>query len=115
MSRKILPYWFTPTYQANPDLPVEFHLKPLDQGSLHTVQHSMKNGVPSWDGIKESFEKGVIGWKNVVIDGEDIAFGKAKVQQILSQPGSISWMLLLGEVSGQLYNNAFLTDEEKKT
>lgn len=116
MHRKTLPYWFTPEYQPNPESPIEFHLKPLDQETLYIVQHSKGMNVsPAWPGIKAAFEKGVIGWKNVTLDGTAVEFSADQAQKILRQPGSADWMILLGSISGELYQNAFLSAEEKKT
>lgn len=115
MARKLLPYWFTPSYQPNPDAPVEFELKPLDQETLHTIQASFQDGVPRWRGIKAGFENGVAGWKNISIDGASAEFNPKNVQHILKQVGSADWMIWLGAICGQLYTNAWLSDEEKKT
>lgn len=116
MHRKTLPYWFTPGYQPNPESPIEFHLKPLDQETLYIVQYNKGASVsPAWPGIKAAFEKGVIGWKNIMVDGVTLEFSRENSQAILKQPGSADWMILLGVISGELYQNAFLSAEEKKT
>lgn len=116
MVRKILPYWFTPNYQPNPDAPVEFQLKPLDQETLYIVQHNKgMNVTPAWPGIKAAFEKGVVGWKNIAIDGTAAEFSPANAYKILRQVGDADWMIWLGAIGGELYNNAFLSAEEKKT
>lgn len=116
MHRKTLPYWFTPEYQPSPESAVEFHLKPLDQETLYIVQHSKGlNPTPAWPGIRAAFEKGVIGWKNVTIDGAAVDFDAVSAQRILRQIGSADWMIWLGAIGGELYTNAFLSAEEKKT
>jgi hypothetical protein len=115
MARKLLRYWFTPEYQPNADAPVEFELKPLDQGTLHTVQASFNSGVPNWVGIKAGFENGVTGWKNITLDGSAVEFNRGNARRILNQVGSADWMIWLGQIVGELYSNAFLSDEEKKT
>lgn len=114
--RKLLPYWFTPSYQPNPDSPVEFELRPLAQETLHEVQASFNAlGNPTWPGIKAAFEKGVTGWRNITLGGESIDFAPKNVRAILLQVGSADWLIWLGQICGSLYANAFLTDEEKKT
>lgn len=116
MARKTSPYWYTPDYQPIPEAPVEFQLKPLDQETLYVVQHNKGlNVTPAWPGIKAAFEKGVIGWKNVAIDGAAADFDLANAQKILRQVGSADWMIWLGAIGGELYHNAFLSAEEKKT
>lgn len=114
--RKVLPYWFTPKYQPNPDAPVEFQLKPLDPETLYTIQASFNSlGNATWSGVKAAAQFGLVGWKNVILDGAPADFNKDALSKILGGIGDADWMIWLGIICGQLYANAFLSAEEKKT
>lgn len=114
--RKILPYWFTPKYQPNPELPVEFNLRPLDQETLYTVQSSFNAlGNVTWPGVKAAVIFGLVGWKNVSLDDAAAEFNQEALRKIIGGLGDADWMIWLGIICGQLYSNAFLSAEEKKT
>jgi hypothetical protein len=114
--RKLVPYWYAPSYQPDADRIVEFQLKPVDQETLFAIQSSMnERGGATWPGVKAAFESGVVGWKNVDIDGAPAEFSRKNAAAILRQVGSARWMIYLGLIAGELYANAFLSDEEKKS
>lgn len=114
--RKLAPYWYTPAFQSDESNPIEFQLKPLDQGDLYSLQVSFNaNGRPSWEGIRSTFESGVIGWKNAVIDGIEIEFSRKAVRELMAKVGSGDWVIWMGLIAGELYRNGFLSEEEKKT
>lgn len=114
--QKLQPYWYTPTYQPDDGVTVEFELRPLDQGSLYTVQASvMANGVPDWKGVRTAFENGVVGWKNITVAGRPVEFSRGGAAQVLRDTGSGRWMLWLGSIAGELLRNGLLSEDEKKT
>lgn len=114
--RKLVPYWFAPIRQPVDGVLTEFEIRPLDQETLYTLQSSFGDGsVPKWAGIKAAFEYGVVGWRNVSLEGAPVEFSRKNAAQILKQPGTADWMIWLGSIAGELYRNAFLEEEEKKT
>jgi hypothetical protein len=114
--RKLTRYWFTPSYQPSADKVVEFEVKPLSQETLYTMQASLnERGIPSWEGVRAAFETGVVGWKNIQLDGADAEFTPARAASVLRRVGSADWTVWLGQIAGELFRNAYLSDEEKKT
>jgi hypothetical protein len=114
MIRDISPFEYEPTHQPDPDSPVKFRLRPLDQRALHEVTASLNDrGVPRWDGILEA-SRFILGWSGIKSDGADLPFSRQALRSILDGGADTDWMVWLGQITGHLYSKALISDDDRK-
>lgn len=66
MNRDSDPFWFTPQHQRNAEVPVEFYLRPLDDGEKATLSASiLKNGNPVVADFERLLLENVADWRGV--------------------------------------------------
>jgi hypothetical protein len=101
---------FTPTHQPTPERPVSFTLRPLDMGSLHSIQVSVNRiGDASWTDYSSIFTRNVRGWAGIDKDctpqvKRDILAGEV-------DRDFYAWIKEIGEC---LYQRAMLGEPARK-
>lgn len=110
--RDVVPFKFTPAHQdEGAEAPVVFELEPLELPELYALQLEIsRNGVPSWEVAEPIVRKCLIGWS-----GLEVPYSREAKLRILRGAGGLSWVLWIGQIIGELYRRAILTDAEKKT
>lgn len=106
--------WFVPDRQPNPDAPVEFLLRPLSMPALHDIRAGWKDGKPNGEGFAAGMRASVVGWKNILVDGEPLPFSQDALEEFISAV-NLDFFVWSHEVVFHAIQRVMLSEAEKKT
>lgn len=101
---------FQPAHQPDPEKPVEFELKPLDNETFYQLARSLGNdGSPSWNDCVTVLRKNVCGWS-----GLDQAYSHSSKMGLILGKANKDIVAWLAQCALELYRQVELPESERK-
>lgn len=104
------PFKFTPAVQPDPEKPVEFTLKPIDNPTLFrlTKAYGRPDGL-DYEDLVHVLERHVVGW-----EGLSDPYSPHAKRDLLKGEGNMGLLMLLGQCANELYNRQALKEADRK-
>lgn len=103
-------FTFKPEHQPDPDKPVTFELKPLNNPMLFRLinAYGSEQGA-SWTDLCDVMSQNVVGWSGLPQE-----YSKTAKAELLTGEGNVDLLMWLGQCARELYNRAVLKATERK-